>query len=106
MKTTTARSRKLMEDRGFHVELVEHYNSFTQRRHDLFGIFDLLCIHTGSGEVAVVQTTSASNITSRMRKIADSENTPLVRKAGWTILCHGWKRERNGRYAVREEDMS
>lgn len=106
MKTTTPQSRKLMESRGFKVELVEHYNAFTQRRHDLFNLFDLLCIHMETGEVAAVQTTSASNITSRMNKITEHENTPIIRKAGWRILCHGWKKLANGRYQVREEDLS
>jgi hypothetical protein len=106
MKTTTARSRKLMEDRGYQVELVEHYNGHTMRRHDLFGIFDLLCIHKDTGEVAAVQSTSASNTSSRVNKIVNSDNLSLVRRAGWKIWVHGWKRGTNGRYTVREEDIS
>lgn len=103
--TTTLRSRKHMEALGFHVELVEHYNSFTQRRHDLFGFLDLLCVHKETGELVGVQSTSASNISSRINKITESPLLPIVRRAGIGVLVHGWRKVKN-RWEVRQEDIS
>lgn len=100
----TARSRKHLEDMGYHVELVEKYNHFTQRKSDLFGFGDLLAIR--ENEVCVVQTTSASNIASRINKITESPLLDKVRKAGIRIVVHGWKKLANGRYSLREEDLS
>jgi hypothetical protein len=84
---------------------VEHYNSFTQRRHDLWTFADLLCIHTETGDIVAVQSTSASNISSRINKITDSPLLPIVRKAGIGILVHGWKKVKN-RWECRSEDLS
>jgi len=33
-----------MRKRGYTCEVVEHWNSFTQRRNDLFGFIDVLCL--------------------------------------------------------------
>lgn len=104
-KTTANRSTKLMEARGYKVAVVEHYNYWTQRRHDLFELFDLLCIHRETGETCAVQSTSLSNISSRIKKITDHENTPIIRRANWKILVHGWKKSTKG-YTVREENLS
>lgn len=104
-QTTTLRSRRLMEGRGFHVEQAEHYNAFTQRRHDLFGFVDLLCVHKETGEIVAVQSTSASNVSSRVNKITDSPLLPIVRKAGIGIAVHGWAKKGH-RWQCREEDIS
>lgn len=104
-QTTTLRSRKLMEERGFHVELVERYCSFTKRRFDLFGFLDLLCVHKETGEVIGVQSTSLSNISSRINKIMNSDLLPMVRRAGIGILVHGWGKKLN-RWQCREENIS
>lgn len=104
-QTTTLRSRKLMEERGFHVELTEHYNAYTQRRHDLWTFADLLCIHKETGEIVAVQSTSLSNISSRINKITDSDLLPIVRRAGIGVAVHGWSKKLN-RWQCREEDIS
>lgn len=104
--TTTLRSRKLMEGEGYHVENTEHYNFFTKRRHDLFGFGDLLCVHKERPrDVVVVQSTSLSNISSRINKITDHDNLPVVRNAEFRIEVHGWSKKKN-RWEVRREDLS
>ena len=40
-----------------------------------------------------VQTTTASNMSARVKKIADHENVGHVRDAGWTIHVHGWHQD-------------
>lgn len=101
--TPTALSRKLLESQGYTTALVEHYNAFTRRKHDLFGFVDLLAIR--KGETLAVQTTSASNVSARVRKIADHENVGAVREAGWAIAVHGWRKVGN-RWQVRVVDVS
>jgi hypothetical protein len=71
---------------------------------DLFGLFDILAIR--EGETVAVQTTSGSNVAARIRKIGDSEHTPAIRAANWRILVHGWSKGANGRYRLREIDLS
>ena len=102
--TPTQRSKKLLESRGYRVAIVEHWNSFARIRQDLFGFIDLLALR--DGETLGVQTTSASNMSVRIKKIADHENVGVVREAGWGIHCHGWRKNAAGKWVCREVDLS
>jgi len=98
----TQRSMKLMRDRGYHVEVVEKWNSFTKTKKDLFGFIDVLCIADGC--VVGVQSTSDSNVSSRVTKIKEHELYPVVLASGIQILVHGWHKK--GRFwEVRELDI-
>ena len=57
-------------------------------------------------ETLAVQTTSASNVPARVRKIADSPLVGAVRDAGWGIVVHGWKKVGNRWTLTREVDVS
>jgi hypothetical protein len=105
MSSPTQRSKKLLEDRGYLVAIVEKWNPHAMVRQDLFGMFDLLCVHKESGEVVSVQTTAASGVSARVKKIADHPNLPIVRKANWKLVVHGWRKSGN-RWIVREVDVS
>ncbi len=100
--TPTARSLKHLREQGYTCEVVEKWNSFTRTRKDLFGFIDIMAIR--EGETLAVQTTSDANVSKRVQKIADHENTPHVRAAGWGIRVHGWRKGKNGRYQLREVD--
>ena len=100
----TQRSKAYLENQGYLVAVVEKWNPHAKIRQDLFQIIDLLAIK--EGETLGVQTTSRSNMSSRARKIAEHENTPMVRKAGWQIHIHGWARDTKGRWAVKVQDVS
>ena len=102
--TPTQRSLKHLRDAGYRAEVVERFNSFTKRRHDLFGIADIVAIR--EGEVLLVQTTSGSNVAARVSKIAESEATPDIRKAGMGIIVHGWRKSARNRWVLREVDCS
>jgi hypothetical protein len=52
-----------------------------------------------------IQTTSASNVASRINKIMESEHLSKVRMANWRIEVHGWAKKAN-RWVVRREDIS
>jgi len=95
----TQRTLKLMRDRGYTCFIVEYWHHFSRQRRDLFGFIDLLCL--GENEVIGVQTTSYSNVSARVKKIAEHENVGAVRKAGVRILVHGWDGAK-----LREVDIS
>lgn len=99
----TQRSLKLLRDEGYTVAIVEHFNHFARIRQDLFGFIDLLALR--GDETLAVQTTSYSNVSARVNKIADHENLAAVRKAGWSIAVHGWHKVGN-RWQVRVVDLS
>lgn len=102
--TPTQRSLAEMRKRGYRCAVVERWNPHARIRQDLFGVVDLLAI--GNGETIAVQTTSGSNVASRVKKIADSESAPDMRASGWRIIVHGWRKAANGRWTLREVDVS
>lgn len=107
----TQRSLAHMREQGFDlVQVVEHWNPHAFIRQDLFGIIDILGIK--GEETVAVQTTSGSAVSARIRKMQESEALPFLRKAGWRILVHGWRKikvTRGGiatKWELREVDIS
>ncbi len=100
----TQRTLAEMRKRGFTCQVTEHWNPFAHIRQDLFGFIDVLCV--GPDGVVGVQATSGPNVSSRVDKIANHENVDAVRKGGIRILVHGWTKRKNGRYELREVDVS
>lgn len=100
----TQRSLKTLRERGYFCWIVEHWDGFCHKRRDLWGFADILALK--DDEVLAVQTTSGSNVSARVRKIADHDNVGHVRKAGIGIHVHGWTKGKNGRYTLREVDVS
>jgi hypothetical protein len=103
MSTPTQRSLQHLREQGYLVAIVEHWNPHARIRQDLFGWIDLLAIR--DGETLAVQTT-ASAVAARVKKITEAASLPAVRKAGWRILVHGWRKNAAGRYVLREVDLS
>ena len=100
MASQNPRTVALLESRGYKCDVVESYNAFTKRKKDLFHIFDILAI--GNGETIGIQITSKSNMSSRIKKISESEYLPELIKSNWRILVIGWYKQPNGRYACKE----
>lgn len=98
---------KEMRSRGYLCAVVEkripHMPNITQ---DLFGFIDILCL--GDNEIIGVQATgdNGGNVSSRIKKIADHDNVGAVRKSGMRLLVHGWKKGKDGKYLLREVDVS
>jgi hypothetical protein len=104
-KSPTQLTLQEMRARGYKlVEVTERWNPFARIRQDLFGIVDVLAV--GEKGVVAIQTTSYDNVASRVQKIADSDATPHLRKAGVTILVHGWWKNPKGRWQLKEIDCS
>lgn len=90
----TQRSLKLLREAGYTVAIVEYWNAFTKRRHDLFQFADLLAIR--ENEILLVQVTSGSNVSARIKKITENEHIGAVRKSGMRVEVHGWRKLKAG----------
>lgn len=102
--TPTQRTLAELRRRGYRAAITERWNPFAKIRQDLWGIVDVLAIR--EGETLAVQCTSGSNVSARVQKIADSEATPDLRKAGWKIVVFGWRKNAKGKWILREVDCS
>ena len=98
-----ARTVALLASRGYKCDICESYNAFTRRKKDLFHIFDILAI--GNGETIGVQITSKSNMSSRIKKISESEYLPELIRSKWRILVIGWYQLPNKRWACKEVEL-
>ena len=100
----TQLSLKKLREEGYTVAVVEHWNAWAKIRQDLFGFIDLLALK--GKEVLAVQTTTATNLNARVKKIADHENVGVVREAGWTIHVHGWHQDEKRKWHCKVKDVS
>ncbi len=111
MASTTTRSKKALADDGWYPETVEHWNHYTQRRHDLFKFADIIAMKTGETPL-LVQTTTGTNLAARRDKIYASDLAALALQSGFRIILHGWRKlkvKRGGkamRWAVLEEEVT
>jgi hypothetical protein len=103
-QSPTARSLAHLRKTCQLVQVVEKWNPHARIRHDLFGIIDILAIR--DGETVAVQSTSWSNTKSRINKINESDALEHLRAAGWVLLVHGWRKNKKGRYEIKEIDIS
>lgn len=98
VNSPTQRSLALLRDRGCAVAILEHWNSFTNRRQDAFGFIDLWAV-LPTGESFYIQTTTQAGIAARRDKIREivSKSEPLTAlvKAGRVVL-HGWAKRSGG----------
>ena len=93
----TQRSKQELIDKGYHVEKVEYYNSFSRRMKDLWGFIDLLAIK--KGEVLAVQVTGGmNNKPSHIKKMNENELLPLVKSSGIKVELHTWRKLIVGKY--------
>ena len=104
MSSPTQRTLKLLRDEGYLAQVVEKWIPQTKRRLDLFGFIDIMAIK--GTETLAVQATSSSNISSRVKKIADSDTVGAVRDAGWRIEVIGWRKNSKNRWVSRRVDVS
>ena len=100
----TKRSMDRLRAEGWLVEVVERWIPRVNIRKDLWGFIDLLAIK--DGEVLAVQATSGSNVSGRVKKIAEHENIEQVRMLGWRIEVWGWRKSARNRWVLRVVDVS
>ena len=103
-KSPTQLSLAKLREEGYTCWITEHWNNWSKTRQDLFGFIDILALK--GKETLAVQTTSAGNMSARVKKISDHENVGAVREAGWTIHVHGWHQDDKRKWHCKVKDVS
>ena len=92
---------KSLRDDSYYAEVVERWDAFSRRRHDLFGFIDILAV--GHGETKAIQVTSRDNMSSRRIKMQSSPVLAALIEAGWSVELWGYDKQANGRYRRKVE---
>jgi hypothetical protein len=112
-RSPTSRSLELLRERGYEPWVVEQ-NVRAGKLHfkrDLYNAWDIIGVGktpSTRGQLILVQTTDASNVSKRLDKIAENAFVPLLREAGIRLLVHGWMKPTKTirSWRLREEDVS
>ena len=103
-KSPTQLSLAMLREDGWFCWITEHYNYFSKTRQDLWGFGDILALKPG--QILCCQTTTASNMSARIKKIADHENVGYVRDANIMIHVHGWHQDDKKKWHCKVKDVS
>jgi len=98
----TQRSLAYMRELGFLCQVVEHWNPFAHVRQDLYGFIDVLCVK--DEDIVGVQACIGSDVSTRMHKIIEHANYPVVISA-IRIVIQGWRKNAAGRWTLREVEL-
>ena len=87
------RSKKLLEEQGYLVAIVERWNPWAKVRQDLFGIIDLLAIKYG--KTLAVQVTTLGHRSEHETKMLSS---PYINRLldVWKVELHSWRKLKDG----------
>lgn len=100
----TQLSLKMLREDGWFCWITEHYNYYARIRQDLWGFGDIIALKPG--QRLCVQTTTASNMSARVKKIANHENVGKVRDADIMIHVHGWYQDDKKQWHCKVKDVS
>jgi hypothetical protein len=91
--TPSQRSKRLLEKEGWVVGNVEKFIYQTKQRQDLWGFVDLIAMKPGCKPL-LIQTTSGSNTSARIKKIMTErrDNALIALDSGFDIVVHGWRK--------------
>lgn len=105
--TPTAKTLEALRREGYTATVVERWNPHARRRQDLFGFGDILAIKSGV-PVLLVQCTTASNHSSRRRKILGLPEALEWLGTGNQIEVWSWKHKPGTRpaWSVRREPIT
>lgn len=107
--TLTARSMDHLRRQGWMVTKVEQTIPRTFIKRDAFGWGDLLAVHPLHG-IAFVQSTTGSNLASRVEKARGIGALTAWALAGGRLLAHGWAmrgpRGERKRWTLREISLT
>lgn len=98
----TARSLKWLRENGWTPAVVERFNTFSKKRIDLFGAFDILAIHPHQHGALGIQVTSKSNASSRRNKLLQNPLVALWLSSSNPAHLHYWGK-RKGRWVLTRE---
>ena len=87
----TQRSLALLKKDGYSAQVVERFNPYAHVRVDLFGFIDIVAV--GNGSTIGIQTTSAVNMSARVKKILLIPESKIWLECGNKIVVHGWAKK-------------
>jgi hypothetical protein len=90
--TPTQLSLRHLTAQGYTAAVVEKWNSFARVRQDLFGFADFEGQDVGE-PVTLIQTTTASNTSARVKKIMENATAKAWTAAGHKVIVHGWEKK-------------
>ncbi len=99
MSSPTSKTLNLLRKEGWQCQVVEKYNAHSHTRLDLFGIIDVLAVRSPEqssqwfGKILGVQTTSASNVSARIKKALAEPKLVIWLSAGGLFEIHGWNKK-------------
>jgi len=105
--SNTTRTLKKWRGQGYQCWITEYWNGFCGRRVDVWGFGDILACKPG--EIALLQTTSYSGLSSHKRKIEDEDHREAAinwLQAGGKLYLEGWHKKplKRGGKALRWKD--
>ena len=100
----TQLSLKMLRDDGWLADVTERWIPGANIRKDLFGFGDIMALKPN--QILMVQTTTASNMSARINKIADHENIGMVRESGMMVHVHGWFQDDKKKWHCKIKDVS
>lgn len=123
----TQRALAECKRRGYEAQVVERFNSFTKRRHDLFGCIDIVAVTPAPppaptmvdeegpfslgppGRIIGIQVTSGTNHAARIAKIKAEPRMAAWAKAGGLLWVWSWAlrggRGKRKTYQLRETEV-
>jgi hypothetical protein len=106
-KSPLSRSLEHLRAQGFLIDVTERRIPYSGITRDFLGCVDAVGLHP-DGRVVAVQATSGDNVAARVRKITEDCHHSLcaMRACGWTVVVHGWRKSAQGRWTLREVDVS
>lgn len=104
MASPTSRTIEALKAEGWITGIVEKWNPHARIRQDLFGFADILAASPDCMP-KLIQTTSGSNVSSRVAKIIAEPRARTALLSGFVIEVWGWRRlkVKRGGNAVRWE---
>lgn len=92
--TPTSIALKYCRKQGYHADITERFNCYTNRRSDLFGFIDIIVID--GCQMIGVQVTSQSNVNSRLKKIKLDRTEEAKRWLGTGATIEVWGTDKEG----------
>lgn len=88
-------TREHLEKLGYIVDKAESYNHHSKRKKDLFHFIDFVAIHPQTGELLGIQTTSKSNLSTRIKKAKNLDSKAYYHWLGTgnPVEFHGWYKD-------------
>ena len=74
--------------------VVEHWNSFTKIRQDLFGWIDIVAAHPNHPGILAVQTTTGANAAARVQKAKGNGALVAWLLAGGRLAVYAWSKHK------------